>query len=204
MCPCTPCTGADQQSKSKPPLRKKHQHSSTSLLVTVVWLLRFFPMEAQAEGHGLWELPEGLLRVVLNKISAEDVACLRCTCKALAVVASDDAVWKDKFMEWQHASARWVTDGRSWLAKYSERKKVWPHIGIPIMHNAALSCARAWATGDKASASPVVAEISHVRMRYTAQSPLSHNTEQMPADGQHSAQASPGSLAPARHLHNRA
>jgi hypothetical protein len=81
-------------------------------------------MASEASGNVLLDLPGGVLRSVLDVLSASDVVSLICTCKQMRDAASEDHVWEPKFSNWHYHSAHWQEDERAWLAKYRARKEV--------------------------------------------------------------------------------
>ena len=81
-------------------------------------------MASESANVVLQDLPAGVLRQVLGFVSAKDVVAVICTCKSLREMASEDVVWRPKFMKWHHRSTRWQTDERPWIAKYGARKEV--------------------------------------------------------------------------------
>lgn len=81
-------------------------------------------MASESQNNVILDLPAGVLRQVLDRVSARDTVSLICTCKQLRDVASEDVVWEPKFLKWHYRSARWHTDERPWLSKYGARKEV--------------------------------------------------------------------------------
>ena len=81
-------------------------------------------MTSESLHNVLLDLPAGVLRQVLDCVSARDTVSLICTCKHLRDVAAEDVVWKPKFMKWHYRSARWHNDERPWILKYGARKEV--------------------------------------------------------------------------------
>lgn len=87
-------------------------------------MLRWFTMTSESLNNLLLDLPAGVLRQVLDCVSAVDTISLICTCKQLRDTASEDVVWEPKFLKWHYRSARWHTDDRPWKSKYGARKEV--------------------------------------------------------------------------------
>ena len=81
-------------------------------------------MSSESSGHLLLDLPGGVLRAVLDCLSASDIVSVVCTCKQLRDVGSDDVVWEPRLQSWKFGSARWQADQQPWMVKYRSRKQV--------------------------------------------------------------------------------
>ena len=115
------------------------QHTRLAQIISLK-SLRGYIMTSESLSNVLLDLPAGVLRQVIDCISARDTVSLICTCKQLRDVASEDVVWEPKFLKWHYRSARWQTDERPWLSKYGARKEVIHPFPLTVND----LCPRAW------------------------------------------------------------
>ncbi|CAK0786826.1 hypothetical protein CVIRNUC_010040 [Coccomyxa viridis] len=81
-------------------------------------------MASEASGHLLLDLPGGVLRAVLDCLSASDLVSVVCTCKQLRDVGSEDVVWEPRLQTWKFGSARWQADQQPCMLKFRSRKQM--------------------------------------------------------------------------------